>query len=226
MVYVVFAAIIIALIFGPQLWARHVFKRYGEHDPSFPGSGGELARHLLNRFKLDAVGVETSNQGDHYDPASRTVRLSAENFNGRSLTAVVVAAHEVGHALQHAEGYWPLTARTRLALALRQAERFGSMLLIAAPIVVALTHAPALGGLALIAGVATLCAPVLLHLITLPVELHASFRRALPLLASGYLPDDRLPAARRILTAAALTYVASSLASLLNVWRWLRLLRR
>ncbi len=90
-----------------------------------------------------------------------------------------------------------------------------------------ITRAPSVGVLMFIGGFATLCIPVLIHLLTLPTEFDASFRRALPLLISGsYIPPEDLPAARKILIACALTYVASSLMGLLNVWRWIRVLRR
>lgn len=99
--------------------------------------------------------------------------------------------------------------------------------LLALPLVAALARSPVAGGLMLLAALATLAVPALVHLVTLPVEMDASFKRALPVLErGGYLHAPQLPAARRILRAAALTYVAQSLASLLNLWRWLRVLRR
>ena len=152
--------------------------------------------------------------------------MTKPHLEGKSLTAVVVAAHEVGHALQHAGGYKPLLLRTRLASVGHHIERLGSMTMVALPILTAITHTPAVAVLMFIAGIATLATPVIIHLITLPVEWHASFQRAMPILESGYLNEKQLKAAKRILTACALTYVASSLASLLNLWRWLRLLRR
>ena len=94
------------------------------------------------------------------------------------------------------------------------------------PFVTALTRVPATGALMLAGGLAVLMIPVAVHFVTLPVEFDASFRRALPILALGYVPRDELPAARRILTACALTYVAASLAALLNFWRWIYFLRR
>jgi Zn-dependent membrane protease YugP len=95
------------------------------------------------------------------------------------------------------------------------------------PIITALTRVPAAGALMLIGGFATLCIPLVVHLITLPTEFDASFKRALPILESGpYIPQEDVPAARKILTACALTYVAGALTRLLNVWRWIRILRR
>jgi hypothetical protein len=155
------------------------------------------------------------------------VRLGADRFNGRSLTAVVVAAHEVGHALQHRLGYRPLRWRTGLAKLAVAAQYLGNGLFVLAPVVTLLTHAPSSALLLAAAGLASFGSATLLHAVTLPVEWDASFRRALPLLeAGGYLSGADRAKARQILTAAALTYVAASLASLLNLWRWLRWMKR
>ena len=154
------------------------------------------------------------------------VRLSPENHDRRSLTAVTVAAHEVGHAVQHALGYAPLVWRTRMVKAAQRVQRIGVVLMVAMPLVLLALRLPRAGLLLLVFGLAALASGIVVHLVTLPTELDASFRRALPLLdKGGYLkPEDRKPA-RRILTAAAFTYVAASLMGLLNFWWWLRILR-
>lgn len=224
--FVLLTLLLVALLYGPQWWAQRVLAKHSTRDEHFPGTGGEFAEHLLKRFELGQFRVEAVAQGDHYDPSTHAVRLSEQHFEGKSLTAVVVAAHEVGHALQHAEGYKPLLWRTRLALGAHYVERIGSMVMVAMPMMTAITRAPGLAGIMIGAGLVTLAAPIIVHFVTLPTEWHASFRRALPILESGYIEESQLPAARQILTACALTYVSSSLASLLNLWRWLRLLRR
>lgn len=224
--YLILIGLLLAAVFGPSLWARAILRRYSSHREDFPGTGGELARHLLDRFEMSDVRVEETKQGDHYDPRAKAVRLSPENLTGKSLTAVTVAAHEVGHAVQDHRGYAPLHLRTRLVGLAQGAEKLGALLLMVMPFAAMLTRAPSAGLLMLLGGLLSFGTAVLVHLITLPVELDASFRRALPVLASGYLrPEDR-PAARRILTACALTYVAGSLASMLNLWRWIAILRR
>jgi len=222
------ALLLLLLIFGPQLWTRHVFRRYSAPIDALPGTGGELALHLLRGLHMHDAGVEETEPGsDHYDPERKMVRLSPGNNNGKSLTAIVIAAHEVGHALQHKLNYPPLYLRWRLARYVTVAEKAASIMLIAAPFVTILTHVPLVGGLILLVGIAILLMPVLFHLVTLPVEFDASFNRALPLLERGnYLPAAAMPAARRILTAAALTYLAASLASILNFYRWVAFLRR
>lgn len=226
MAYVLLTVLLLAAVFGPQLWARTILRRYSGHRDDFPGSGGELARHLLDRFGMPEVAVEETKVGDHYDPRAKAVRLSPENLSGKSLTAVTVAAHEVGHAIQDHKGYTPLHLRTRLVGLAQGAEKLGALLLVVMPFAAMLTRAPSAGLLMLLAGLLSFGTAVLVHLITLPVELDASFRRALPVLATGYVPPADQVAARRILTACALTYVAGSLASMLNLWRWIAILRR
>jgi len=224
MIYLIIAAI--TVLFGPHLWARHVLNRYNRKE-YFSGSGIDLARLVLERLNLNEVTVETTDTGDHYDPAGKTIRLTNSLCGRKTLTAVVVAAHEVGHAIQDQKGYKPLKTRTRMIGTAQKLERIGAIIMMAVPVLAGVTRAPSVGVLMFIGGFATLCIPLLVHLLTLPTEFDASFKRALPLLTSGsYIPPEDLPAARKILIACALTYVANSLIGLLNVWRWIRVLRR
>ena len=218
--------LVLTVVYGPHLWASYVLKKYNK-DQYFSGNGIELARLLLERMDLKYVKVEEIDKGDHYDPIDKIVRLSRETCGGRSLTAVVVAAHEVGHAIQAHAGYRPLETRTKMIGTALKMERIGAVLMLIVPMITLVTRVPAVGGLILLGGFANLCIPLVVHLVTLPVEFDASFGRALPMLASGALiPSEDIPAARRILMACALTYVASALMGLLNVWRWIRILRR
>jgi len=224
MIYII-VPVIIAL-FGPHLWAKHVLNKYNRQE-YFSGTGIELARMLLTRLKIKDVTVDVTGIGDHYDPVGKSIGLTEERCGRKTLTAVVVAAHEVGHAIQDHTGYKPLITRTRMIGTARKIERFGAVLMMGVPVLAALTRAPSVGVLMFLAGFATLCIPVLVHLLTLPTEFDASFKRALPMLASGaYIPPEDIPAAKKILMACALTYVSNSLIGLLNVWRWIRLLRR
>jgi len=221
--------VVAAVLVGPGLWVRHVLGKYEQPADRYRdrGSGAELARHLLDRFGLSDVAVEQTEAGDHYDPKARAVRLKGSHFDGHSLTAVTIAAHEVGHALQHERGEIGFRVRQALATTAIAVERFGGVALLAAPIVVGATRSPAAGAFVLVAAVGTAAIAALVHLVTLPVEFDASFNKALPILERGrYLKGNDARHARRILRAAALTYVAGSLAGLLNLWRWARLLRR
>lgn len=218
----------VIIFFGPQFWASYILKRYSQRIDAFPGTGGELAEHLLDKFELDDFRVEMSEQqADHYDPEHKSVRLAEDIHNGKSLTAIVVSAHEIGHALQHKSGYRPFFIRWHLAKVIAKTEKFASMLLVMFPFAALLTRSPAVGGIMFTVGVGILLLPVIFHLITLPVELDASFNRALPILISGrYIPESGIPIARKILRAAALTYLSASLASVFNFYRWIAILRR
>lgn len=218
--------VVLAAIYGPQYWVSHTMRRHSAERPDFPGTGGEMAQHLVERLELQDVRVEATDAGDHYDPGSRTVRLSQANYNGASLTAVAVAAHEVGHALQHHRGERGLALRQSLAGLTVMTDRIASIFFIAAPVLAIVLRAPvALFGMAVI-GIGLLAIRVVVHLVTLPVEYDASFNKALPILREGgYLGDTDLAAARSVLKAAALTYVAAALAGMLNLARWIRFLR-
>ncbi len=224
---VVFILAIPLLILGPGLWVKSVMARYSHPTDRYDKSGEDVARELLNHLGLHHVGTETTEAGDHYDPLTKVVRLSPPIFNGHSLTAIAVAAHEVGHALQDARGFRPLKWRTRLVKWVGPIEKLGAAMLMVAPFTVALTRAPVIGLLAFLGGMLTLGSGAAIHFLTLPTEFDASFGRALPLLDQQRIlqPGDEHKA-RRLLTAAALTYVSGSLTSLLNIARWWAILRR
>lgn len=219
--------LLLLLIFGPGIWVSRVMAMYSQPADRYPGTGGEFARHLLDQLGLEHVKVEETDQGDHYDPIAKAVRLGTRRLNGRSLTAVTVAAHEVGHAHQDATGYAPLKWRTRLVNVAAPAQKAGAAMLMAAPFVGLVMRAPAVSLIPILGGFLIMGFNVLTHLVTLPTELDASFRRALPLLSEGgYLRSEDREPARRILTAAAWTYVAASLMTLLDIGRWWAILRR
>jgi hypothetical protein len=176
---------------------------------------------------LKDIGVEATDRGDHYDPDSRTVRLGEQNYNDGSLTAIAVAAHEVGHAIQDKHSYGPLRWRTRLVRVIEPGQRFAAVLLMASPFVSLFTRTPVTGIATFISGFLIMGLGAVVHLITLPTEVNASFGHALPILRKqNVLIEGDEPHARRLLAAAAATYAAASLMSLLNIARWLVLLRR
>jgi Zn-dependent membrane protease YugP len=217
---------LVALIFLPQAWVMGTMRRHGRDRADIPGTGGELARHLLDLADLRQVRVELASQGDHYDPVDKAVRLKPAHHDGRSVTAVAVAAHEVAHALQDAAGNRLLSARIRLAGLVRGIEIVAAILFATAPFLAAIVKSPALFVLQIALVVALLSSRLVVHVLTLPVELDASFGRALPILErGGFLDRSDLPAARRVLRAAAFTYVASALVTLLDFTRLLRVWR-
>jgi len=218
--------LIFAIIYGPQYWVSHVLKYYSTEQEHYPGTGGELAEHLVKVLNLE-VKVEETEHGDHYDPRDKTVRLSKENMRGKSLTAITVATHEVGHAIQDQQGYAPFKMRQRLVGLAYGAEKLGAIMMVAVPFLALLTRSPNVGLTMIAIGLGSMLVGTIVHLTTLPVEFDASFNRALPILLKGqYISEREHKHASRILTAAALTYVSASLASLLNLARWFAILRR
>ncbi len=218
--------IVLAVIALPGAWAKHVLSKHQITDPSLQGTGGELAEHLISRFHLSPVTLEETKLGDHYDPETQHVRLTTENLSGQSLTAAATAAHEVGHALQHQTGYKPLLLRTRLVKMAMVMEKVGSVAMLMAPVSMLITKSPAISLLLFGAALLSMLTMTVVHLVTLPVEFNASFGRALPILREGYLSPEQLKIAEKILLACALTYLSQSLMSLLNLGRWLAVLRR
>lgn len=215
--------VIVAVVFGPQLWVKWVIARHGRERRDYPGTGSEMARHLLDIHNLQDVEVEMTDKGDHYSPTERTVRLEKRHYDGRSISAVAIAAHEVGHALQHAGGDRMLAIRGQIAVVSHYIGWIGTFLIWTAPIL-AIAAGPRMLLLQFTLIILVLGIDLVLHLVTLPVELDASFKRAMPLLAAGeYLPDQDYPAVRSVLRAAAFTYVASAAIGLLNFWRLIRM---
>ena len=227
MVWIVLIVVLLVAILGPSIWVKRVLSKYSQPNDRYPGSGASLARHLLDNQQLQSVAVESTEHGDHYDPTTKVVRLSPENHDGHSLTAITVAAHEVGHAIQDATAYPPLRWRSRLVRLTSVIEKLGAGFLLVSPFLAAVTRFPALGLLTFAAGFLILGTSAIVHFVTLPTEFDASFNRALPLLEKHRIlkPADK-PHASKILKAAALTYVSAALMSLLNIARWMAILRR
>ena len=224
--FIILGVALLVLAFLPQMWVKSVIQRHSQQRQDFPGTGAEFARHILDEMRLNNVLVEETDMGDHYDPEAKAVRLSPPHYRGRSLSAVVIAAHEVGHAMQDATEYGPLKARTRMAKSAHRLQNVAFVILLAAPILMIIAKNPAILLLELAAGGIIIGLTVLMHAVTLPVEFDASFGRAMPVLkAGGYISERDMPAARSILRAAAYTYVAAAAMSLLDIMRWLRILR-
>ncbi len=226
MLYLLLLLLLLTLFFGPQLWLKLTMKQYATPRDDIPGTGGELALHLINHLGLEGVGVEQTDKGDHYNPQTKMVALGHQTFNQKSIASVAIAAHEIGHAIQHALDEPGLRWRTRLAIFAFYAEKSGAAIMMFIPIITAISHAPVIAYLSFIIGFLVLASSALVHLITFPVEWDASFHKAYPILVEGgYIKPADHKTVKKILFAAAMTYVAASLASLLNVWRWFKILK-
>ena len=228
MFLIIVVAILAALIYVPSLWVRHVMSKHGSELASLPGTGGELAEHLIKRFKLGDIKVEeTEPFRDHFDPQNQTVRLSTANYHGKSLTAVAVAAHEVGHAIQFHRKEKIFKLRSRYMPTARLLGQIGIGIMWSFPVLGLVLRSPFAIGLAIGCSLFLQVLGALAYLIILPEEWDASFNKALPILEEGeYVTADQVPKIRKVLKAAAITYFSSALANVFNVWRWLLILRR
>ena len=225
--YLVTILIIFLILFFPSIWVQRTMKKYNDPEDRYVITGSDFARKLLDALDLKDINVEATEIGDHYDPIDKTVRLTEDKMNSGSLTSIVVAAHEVGHAHQDATKYFPLSLRTRLVKIMAPAQRVGAFILMAAPFVTLITRVPQSGLIMFLGGFLTLGMSSIIHLVTLPTEWDASFSRAMPMLeSSNFLKEGDSDRAREILRAAAFTYLAGSLMSLLNIARWWTILRR
>ena len=227
MVFVAGALIVMAIIFGPSLWVKMVMWRYSSENHEMPGTGGELAKHLIERFSLKDVKVEVTKLGDHYDPTEKKVRLSQEHYESKSLTAIAIAAHEVGHAIQDQQGDKRLATRTKMIPIVDKVARWSAVIISLSPVIGIITRHPMPFSLLLFLGLSGFIARMMFHAVTLPIEFDASFSKALPLLREGnYVSQSNEKAVSHILRAAALTYVSAALADILNLGRWLVILLR
>ena len=219
--------IVLTLIFGPSLWVKLVMRRHSSEKPEIPGTGGELAKHLIKRFSLKNVEVEVTELGDHYDPAKKKVRLLREHYESKSLTAIAIAAHEVGHAIQDQQGDKRLATRTKMVPVVDKVARWSVVIISLSPIIGIITRHPMPFSLLLLIGLSGFIARMMIHAVTLPIEFDASFSKALPLLREGdYISQSDEKAVSSILRAAALTYVSAALADILNLGRWIVILSR
>ena len=221
------ALIVFAVIFGPSLWVKFVMRRYSTEKPEMPGTGGELAKHLIKRFSLKDVEVETTELGDHYDPIEKKVRLLPEHYGSKSLTAIAIAAHEVGHAIQDHQGDKRLATRTKMVPIVNLLARWSVVIISLSPVIGIITRHPMPFSLLLFLGLSGFIARMMVHAVTLPIEFDASFSKALPILREGnYVSQSNEKAVSHVLRAAALTYVSAALADILNLSRWIFILLR
>lgn len=228
MIYAVLGIILLLAIYGPQWWVQWVMQHYSKNLAEIPGTGGQLADHLVQFYQLENVKVEeTDPLHDHYDPQEKAVRLSPDNYHGKSLTAIAVAAHEVGHAIQFHRREPISQLRMKYLPMVFTIKKVGIAILIFMPIVTALVRVPHAAIIMGAAGVLAMLVSAIMYLFILPEELDASFNKALPILTKGqYIKSEQEPAVRKILKAAAYTYFAAALADIFSLWRWIGYLKR
>lgn len=211
-----------------QMKLMSTYRRYARQPIETGLSGAEAAREILDRSGLRSVGVNSvpGQLTDHYDPTKRALFLSEANFHGRSIAAVGVAAHEAGHALQHKAAYAPLQWRMMMVPATNICSKavwvilLGGMILMTFRII-----SPALFGMLLPYAIGAFAVVTLFQLITLPVEYDASRRAKQELAALGIVRSHETRAVSRVLNAAALTYVAALVTSVLELLRLVMIAR-
>ena len=211
--YLVYFAIIILIPLWAQSRVKSTFAKYSRVPSSTSRRGAEVAREILNANGLYHVGIEESRGrlSDHYDPKTKSVRLSSENYHGHSIAAAAVASHECGHAIQDSEGYAFLRFRHALVPVANIGSSF-SWILIMVGILIHLSGA-------LLLGIIFMAAAVLFQIITLPVELNASNRAMDQVVSLGLIRSAEERETRKVLNAAALTYVAAAAVAVLELVR-------
>ncbi len=198
------------LVGWAQMRVRSAFKKYSQVPSMARLSGAETARRILSEQGIYDVAVEETggSLSDHYDPSSKVVRLSSDNFHGHHLAGLAVAAHEVGHAIQHANGYLPLNVRHAILPVANLGSSLGFPMVIGGML---------FGFTGLIdIGILFFAGAVIFQLVTLPVEFNAS-SRAMVILSQGYLAGDEVGSAKKVLNAAAMTYVAAAATAVMQL---------
>ncbi len=215
-----FAAIILAMY--SQWKVNSTFKKYSEVQNRRGYTGADVARQLLYNAGITDVAVEpvSGNLTDHYDPKSKVLRLSDSVYSSRSIAALGVAAHETGHAVQDNVGYIPLKVRTGIYPAVNFSSKMAMPLILLGFFIGMFTRVYTIALL----GALLYAVVVFFQLVTLPVEFNASARAMRSLRDYGYLDEDEMPGARKVLSAAALTYVASAAAALATLLRFLAII--
>ncbi len=218
--------IVVSFSFYAQIKVSSTFGRYA----SVATAAGRSAANVADRMLKDAdvnnvlIGRCQGHLSDHYDPKSRTLNLSDSVYSSSSAAAIGVAAHEAGHAIQHAVGYVPLRFRSALVPTVSFAFRASWLFIILGILLTAFYTAGEIGYYILLTGIGLFSATTLFHLVTLPCEFNASARALSFLKNSGEYTDEDIRAARRVLSAAAMTYVAATLASVVQLLRLLVIL--
>jgi Zn-dependent membrane protease YugP len=215
------ALMVFAMVLGfvTQGYVNRAYRRWSQVALATGRTGAEVARAMLDSEGLSNVGIELveGRLSDHYDPRANVLRLSRDVYTSASVAAAGVAAHEAGHAVQHARGY--VAAKIRMALV--PAANLGSN---AAWILIMIGLFTNLTQLAWL-GVIAFAAAVLFQIVTLPVEFDASKRALVALSTTGMLPEEQVAGARNVLTAAALTYLAATLIAIMQLLYWVGVVR-
>jgi len=224
-VYMVVMIVGVILVAIPQWLVKSTFEKYSKVRASRGMTGAQVAKSVLQDAGIYNVSVEPieGSLTDHYDPSRKVIRLSEDIYSSNSVAALGVAAHEAGHAIQDFKGYIPMKLRSGVVPAANLGSQLGPALVMGSLFLKLFLH---ISGLTLLIGGIGVClyaAAVIFHLVTLPVELNASHRAMKALAGGGYLVQNEIGQTRKVLLAAALTYVAATLNAIIQLlyWAWL-----
>ncbi len=211
--FLLYFALIIIIPLWAQFRVKGAYKKYSKIASSSGMTGEQVARKILDNNGLYHVGIEETPGvlSDHYDPRSKTIRLSTDNFHGHSIAGAAVAAHEVGHAIQDEQDYAFLRFRHALVPVANIGSNFSWILIL-------IGFLASISGLVLL-GIIAMSAAVVFQLVTLPVEFDASNRAMNEIVSAGVIRNDEERETRKVLNAAALTYVAAALVAVLELVR-------
>ena len=223
MVFFLFFFLIFFLL--PKFWLSYSMKKGDKELINMPFNAEEFGKLILKENDLSGVKIEETQAVDHYDLNDRTVRVKEGRLEKKSLTSLTIVCHEIGHAIQHNEKYEPLVQRTNLVEKTQWISRLGGVILYSALPLILATGSFGFIKLSLLLVICSVLVGVLIHLITLNVEIDASFNRAMPILKEK-IPEEYHAQCNNVLKAAAFTYVIGALTSFLSLrYIWLLLSR-
>jgi len=226
--YLILVVPTLLLSLWAQFMVKSTFSKYSKVQSARKISGIDSANLLLNANNINDVQVEAvkGTLTDHYSPSDKKLRLSEPVYSQTSIAAIGVAAHEAGHAIQHATKWGPLALRSTLVPVANIGSQFGPILAIAGLGVTGSESLGAFSNILFVAGILLFTGAVLFYLITLPVEFNASNRAIIILRNSNVLDETELNGVKKVLNAAALTYVASALTAIMSLLRLILLRKR
>lgn len=223
-IYMLVAGIGMLLVFIPQMFVKKTYAKFSKISARAGITGAQVAREILAKNNITGVEVASTpgELTDHYDPSRKIIRLSEENYHGSSVAALGVAAHEVGHVIQDYRGYLPMKLRAGIFPAVSMGQMFGPILIMIGMGLRYFAANSEFATMIALTGIIFYASVAVFHLVTLPVEFDASRRAVIALADGGYVREDELSGSKQVLSAAAMTYVATALYAIIEVlyWAW------
>lgn len=236
MEYTLYVAVVLALLLSlfAQIYVSSTFRRYSRMTSFSAQRAEDVARYVLDEAGCQDVTIERVHGSltDHYDPRTKTLRLSDSTYGNASAAAIGVACHEAGHAIQHRENYFPVRVRSALVPITNFVSRFWSVFIVISMIFLLFVPNTTMPGASnfgyyfLLCGIGVFSVNTVFQLVTLPCEFDASRRALGAMRRTGYFDSHEVGVAKKVLSAAAMTYIASALVSVLHLLRLISIARR